>query len=278
MKRKVGYLGTGTFGEQVALLYAPEADLIAYRSHGEAILALEAGEIDEAIVAIENSLQGPVIETVDALLRQPRLFVTREFILPVEHNLIAAPGTKLRDIKVVMSHPQALSQCQGYLSRHLPGVRLDAALSTAAAVEDAVRTPGAAGIGTRRAAEVFGGEVLAAGIQDTDNNKTRFFVLGTEEAAPTGNDRTSLAFEVPDRPGSLVEVLMEFSRRGVNLSRIESRPSREELGKYVFLIDCDGHRLDEKPAQALEAIRAKGARLLPADRPWGSYPRFVELS
>ena len=278
MKRRVGCLGTGTFGEQVALIYAPEADLIAYRSHGEAILALEAGNIDEAIVAIENSLQGPVIETVDALLKQPRLFVTGEFVLPVEHNLIAAPGTKLSDIKVVMSHPQALSQCQGFLSLHLPGVRLDAALSTAAAVEESVRTPGVAGIGTRRAAEVFGGEVLAAGIQDTDNNKTRFFILGTAEAAPTGNDRTSLAFEVPDRPGSLVEVLMEFSLRGVNLSRIESRPSREDLGKYVFLIDCDGHRLDEKPSQALEAIRAKGARLLPADRPWGSYPRFVEPS
>ncbi len=276
MKRKLGYLGTGTFGEQVALLYVSEADLVPYRSHGEAILALEAGDIDEAIVAIENSLQGPVIETVDALLKQPRLFVTREFVLPVEHNLIAAQGSKLSDIKVVMSHDQALNQCQGYLSRHLPGVRLVAALSTAAAVEDAVHTPSAAGIGTRRAAEVFGGEILAAAIQDSDNNKTRFFVLGTEEAAPTGNDRTSFAFEVPDYPGSLVEVLMEFSQRRVNLSRIESRPSREELGKYVFLIDCDGHRLDEKPSQALEAIRVKGARLLPANRPWGSYPRFIE--
>jgi prephenate dehydratase len=154
-------------------------------------------------------------------------------------------------------------------------VRVEASLSTVAAVEEAVRTPGAAAIAPQRAAELHRGVILARNIQDVDNNKTRFLILGREDADPTGDDRTSLAFTVPDKPGAVVSVMQEFSSRGINLSRIESRPSRQRLGEYVFLLDFQGHRLDDGPAAALRAITEDvGARLLPGGKPLGSYPRF----
>jgi prephenate dehydratase len=277
MRRKVGYLGPpATFGEQAALLYAPDADLVPYTSHDRVVLAVQSGEADEGVAATENSLQGTVSETLDALLRAPDVFIRAELVLAVEQNLIAAPGTRLADIQIVMSHPQALGQCAAFLAKRLPHARLEAALSTAAAVQEAVRTPGTAAIGVRRAAEVHGGVVLAEGIQDAANNKTRFVVLARQDAPPTGDDKTSIAFTVPHRPGTLVEAMKELSNRGLNLMRIESRPSREQLGEYVFLIDFLGHRQDANVNEALRALQEHGARLLPAGRPLGSYPRFVE--
>jgi prephenate dehydratase len=275
MGYRFGYLGpAGTFGEQAALAYTSEAALVALPSNAAVVAAVESGEVDEGIAPTENSLEGSVNETVDAMLRAGHVFAKAELILPVEHNLIAAPGADFAEIAVVMSHPQALGQCRGFLESRLPHARLEAALSTAAAVAEAVRTPGAAAIGTRRAAEVHGGQIIAAGIQDVANNKTRFLVLGRSDAPASGDDKTSIAFSVPDRPGSLMEVLREFSDLQINLSRIESRPSREELGKYIFLIDFQGHRLDAGPAKALAAITAQGAMLLPEGRPLGSYPRY----
>jgi prephenate dehydratase len=216
-----------------------------------------------------------VIETMDAILASGNVMVRAEHVLAIEQHLIVASGVGLDTIAVVMSHPQALSQCRIFLEKNLPGVRLEASLSTVAAVEEAVRTPGAAAIAPQRAAELHGGVILAPNIQDVDNNKTRFLILGREDAAPTGDDKTSLAFTVPDKPGAVVSVMQEFSSRGINLTRIESRPSRQKLGEYVFLLDFQGHRLDEGPAAALRAITQDvGARLLPAGRPLGSYPRF----
>jgi prephenate dehydratase len=277
MARRVGYLGPpGSFGEQAALLYIPDSELIPYPTHSAIIAAVQSDKLDEGLAAIENSLEGAVLETIDGLMAATRVFIRAEPVLPIEHNLVTMRGTGLGDVKVVTSHTQALGQCRGSLDSLLPNVRIEAALSTSGAVQHASITPGVAAIGTRRAAEIYGGEILVAGIQDATNNKTRFVIVAHEDEAPTGDDKTSVAFEVPDRPGSLVEVLAELSSRGINLSHIESRPSREELGKYVFLIDFHGHRLDPKPAEALQAIRAHGARLLPADRPLGSYPRFIE--
>ncbi|HLF79019.1 MAG TPA: prephenate dehydratase [Dehalococcoidia bacterium] len=277
MTRRVGYLGPpGSFGEQAALLYEPDSQLVAFTTHTAIVEAVQTAVIEEGVVAIENSIQGAILETIDALIVATNVFIRGEPVLPVTHNLIAARGTSLADIQVVMSHPQALGQCHRFIDNMLPGIRLDAALSTSGAVEEAVRTRGYAAIGTLRAAELYGGEVLATGIQDAKNNKTRFFLLARQDAEPTGDDKTSVVFEVPDRPGSLVEVLAELASRGINLSHIESRPSREQLGKYVFLIDFHGHRLDHKPREALNAIKALGARLLPGDRPLGSYPRFIE--
>jgi len=281
MATQVYYLGPpGTFGEQAALTYLRLAGLdlpaTPLSSHDRVIEATERDAEAVGVVAIENSLGGAVNDVLDSILRAKSLFVCAEIVVPIEHDLIAAPGTNLGDVKIVMSHPQALAQCHDFLQSKLPDARLDAALSTVAAVEEALRTPGAAAVAAKRAAEVYGGEVLAASIQDEDNNKTRFFVLGHADAPPTGDDKTSIAFNVADRPGSLVSVMRHLADRSLNLTRIESRPSREELGKYIFLIDFQGHRSEAAARAAIEAMRTDGAVLLPAGAPLGSYPRFRE--
>ena len=281
MASQVYYLGPpGTFGEQAAITYLKQSGqalpLTPLASHDRVIEAAERDANALGVVAVENSLGGAVNDVMDAVLGTEGLFVCAEIVVPIEHDLIVAPGTKLEDIRVVMSHPQALAQCHEFLQSKLPGARMDASLSTVAAVEEAMRTPGAAAVAARRAAELNGGEVLAASIQDEDNNKTRFFVLGHADAPPTGDDKTSIAFNVADRPGSLVSVMRHLSDRGLNLTRIESRPSREELGKYIFLIDFQGHRTEAAANEAIEAIKADGAVLLPAGLPLGSYPRFKE--
>ena len=279
MATKVYYLGPPyTFGEQAALMYIRAAGLdlpvTPLNSHDNVVEAVDADPDALGIVAVENSVGGAVNEVMDAILRSRTLSVCAELVVPIEHDLIAAPGTSLPDIKVVMSHPNALAQCHGYLQANLPHARLEAALSTAGAVEEAVRTPDTAAIAARRAAEAYGGEILTSGIQDEGNNKTRFFVIAHADAPPTGDDKTSVAFNVADRPGSLVSVMRHLSDRGLNLTRIESRPSREELGKYVFLIDFQGHRTEPAAREAIEAMKADGAVLLPAGAPLGSYPRF----
>jgi prephenate dehydratase len=279
MTTEVFYLGPpGTFGEQAALTYLKTSgqDLTTtpLPSHDRVIEATDRDPDAYGVVAIENSLGGGVNEVIDAILAAKDLSVCAEVVIPIEHELIAAPGTRLDGVLVVMSHPQALAQCHGFLQANLPDARLDASLSTVAAVQEALRTPGAAAIAARRAADLHGGEILASGIQDEHNDKTRFFVLGHADAPPTGDDKTSIAFNVADKPGSLVSVMRHLSDRGLNLTRIESRPSREELGKYVFLIDFQGHRTDPPASEALEAMKASGAVFLPSGAPLGSYPRF----
>jgi prephenate dehydratase len=278
---KVYYLGPpGTFGEQAALDYTQraglKAELTPLPSHADIVAAVDAGRDEMGVVAIQNSLGGGVVETMDAILASRDVMICAEQVLAIEQHLIAAPGLALSDIEVVISHTQALSQCRSFLGAQLPGVRLEAALSTVAAVEEAVRTPNAAAIAHQRAAELHGGHVLARNIQDVSNNETRFLILAHEDAPATGDDKTSLAFTVPDKPGAVVSVMQEFSTRGINLTLIESRPSRQKLYEYVFLLDFQGHRFDPEPAAALKAITQDvGATLLPAGKPLGSYPRFV---
>jgi prephenate dehydratase len=273
--KRLGYLGPpGTFGEEAALLYGPADERVPFLSHTAVIQAVRDGVVDQGIAAIENSLDGAVNETIDILLAADNLSICAEFVLSIDQNLIAAPGTTLEDIDVVISHPSALAQCRGFLESHLPRARLEAALSTARAVEEAVRAPNSAAIGTRRAAEISGGVLLAEAVQDVRQNKTRFVVVSPHDAAPTGDDKTSIAFAVAhDRPGTLIGALKELSDRSINLTHIESRPSREQLGIYVFLIDFDGHRQERAAGEALAAIRAQSNffRIL------GSYPRFKEV-
>jgi prephenate dehydratase len=223
------------------------------------------------VLAIENSLEGAVTRTIDALIHDSHLSIKGEVVLRIEHCLIARPGTKTADVSVVRAHPQALNQCRKFIERSFPQARQEAALSNAAAVEEVLHVPGAAAIAGARAAELHGGEVLMRGIADNPHNKTRFVVLGPADSPPTGRDKTSIAFTVAhDRPGTLVDVLHEFSDRGINLTRIESRPSREELGVYIFLVDLQGHRAEPAVAEALAAVESKAFffRIL------GSYPRF----
>jgi prephenate dehydratase len=278
MGRAVGYLGPpGSFGEQAALLYQrlsdPGLELRPFPTHAAVIRAVEAGDVTSAVVPVENSLVGAVRDTLDEILTAPAVCYCHELALPVEHCLVAAPGTSLADIKSVTSQPEALAQCRQYLDSTLPGVPLEAAFSTAAAVESAVRTPGVAAVGTLRAAELHGGELLAKGIQDQQENQTRFIAIAREDGASTGDDKTSVAFTVPhDRPGTLLGVLRELAQRQINMTHIESRPSRLGLGIYIFLIDFQGHRCELAVAAALDAIKRQSSFF----RVLGSYPRFTQ--
>ena len=272
---RLAFLGPpGTFSEEAALRYDPEAQLIPIPGISAVAAAVDSRMADEGVVPIENSLEGPVTETLDVLIHDSELSVRNEIVLTIEHMLLVRPGVQAADIKVISSIPQALAQCRGFIERCFPKAALEAALSTAAAVEEIMGREDAAAIGNRRAAELYGAEVLAQGIQDRSSNLTRFVVLAHEDHPPTGDDKTSLAFAfaVEDRPGLLVSALEEFSSRGINLSKIESRPSKERLGVYIFLADLDGHRTEQPLAGSLDRVREKCSffRLL------GSYPRYRE--
>lgn len=272
-QRRIAFLGPpGTFGEEAAIRYAPAAERVPCASHAAVAAAVEAGQADEGIVAIENSLNGSVAETLDILVHETRLQIMAELVLPIEHYLLARPGVRREDVTLIFSHPQPLGQCRRYLEANFPQAQLEAALSTAGAVELAVaRGDGAAAIGTRRAGELYGANVLAAGIQDANNNVTRFLVLGHEGPPPTGHDRTSIAFTfAKDLPGSLAGVVDIFASEGVNLFKIESRPTREIFGEYVFLIDFAGHKDDPTGREVLARVRQLCAEL----KVFGSYPRW----
>ena len=268
---KLAYLGPpGTFTEEAALRYQPAAELLPCPTEGAVAAAVEAGRAEEGVLAIENSIEGPVTRTVDALVHDTHLCIKSEIILAIEHCLIAATGTTLDSITAVYAHTQALNQCRKFIEQRFPKARQVAALSNAAAVEEVLGVPGAAAIAGARAADLYGAQVLERGIGDSPHNKTRFVVLAPADSAPTGRDKTSIAFTVAhDRPGTLIDVLHEFSDRSLNLTKIESRPSREELGIYIFLVDLEGHRSDPAVAEALAAVQAKAFFF----RMLGSYPR-----
>ena len=275
MTRKIAYLGPpGTFTEGAVLLYDKDAQHLPLASVAAVAAAVEAGMADEGIVAIENSIAGSVTDTLDTLIHDSTLLIRQELILPVEHNLLIKPGTQPSDVKVIFSHPQALAQCRGFLERCFPKAQLMAALSTAAAVEEILscQSPAAA-IGTERAATLYGMDILAAGIQDRKSNDTRFVVLAASDHAPTGHDKTSLCLSFDeDCPGLLHGVLGELARHNVNLTKIESRPSRESLGRYIFLIDLEGHRDDSIIAEILTRIKSRTSLV----KILGSYPRYRE--
>jgi prephenate dehydratase len=227
--------------------------------------------VDGALLPVENSIEGGVGATLDLLVHDPGPLIRRELDLPVHQHLLARAGTRLEDVRRVLSHPQPLGQCGRFLRERLPEAVLEPTLSTAdAARKVAQGEPAAAAIGALAAAARYGLSVLAERIQDSEENVTRFVLLAQADEAPSGADRTSIAFTLDrDRPGGLYEVLGEFASRGINLSRLESRPMKQALGHYVFLLDFEGHRLDPAGAAALEGVRARVHRLLL----FGSYPR-----
>lgn len=272
---RLAYLGPpGTFSEEAALRYAEriQAELIPFNSMPALVSAVETGLADQAILPIENALEGTVSTTVDLLIHETELKICAELILPVRHFLLAHPGTRLEEIRIVLSHPQALGQCRRFLERCLPQAEQVAALSTAAAVAEMMRSEDRtrAAIGTLRAAELYSAAVLARDIQDQKTNVTRFIVLAEQDAEPTGCDRTSLCFTVKRNvPGALVEVLNELAVAHIQMTKVESRPMKSVLGEYVFLVDIEGHRKDPQIAAALERLAAKAADV----KIFGSYPR-----
>jgi prephenate dehydratase len=271
---RIGFLGPpGTFGEEAAIRAGKDAERQPYSSHAAVAAAAESGAVDLGVLAIENSLSGSVAETLDILIHDTTLAIQAELVVPVIHNLIVRPGDRLDGVKVVFSHPQVLGQCRRFLERELPGRTFEAALSTAEAVGQVMKRGGdAAAIATERAAELHGAQVVARGIEDAANNATRFVVLGRDAGPPpTGRDRTSIAFTFPeDRPGALASVLQQFADRRINCTKIESRPTREVFGEYVFLVDFEGHQHDDQGTEVLAAIRPLCASL----KVFGSYPRW----
>lgn len=273
---KIAYLGpAGTFSEEAALGCAgPEDELIPFASFPALVSAVETGIAQAAVLPIENSIEGSVSTTVDLLIHETDLMIYREIVVPVHHVLVGAPGAKITDISSVLSHPQALGQCRRFLERCLPNAEQSAALSTAGAVASVAQGTDRtiAGIGPRRAAELYNAEILARNIEDNHLNATRFVALAERDHPPTGADKTSFcATAQRNVPGSLHALLTELAVDGIQMTKLESRPAKGILGEYFFMIDVEGHRTDPVLAGALERIRHKAETL----KIFGSYPRYV---
>jgi chorismate mutase/prephenate dehydratase len=231
--------------------------------------AVRTGDAAYGVVPIENSTEGSVTATADALLESD-LLVRNELVLEVAHALLVRPGTTLGAIERVYSHPQPLGQCRVWLAKNLPRVQIVHTSSTAAAAREALADEHGGAIASRLAAETIGGlDILREGIHDRAENATRFLVIAKADAPRTGKDRTSLAFSVKDGRGSLRAVLGVFDDAGLNLTKIESRPSRQKRWDYVFLADVEGHREDESVAKAIAELQTRCEMV----KVLGSYPR-----
>ena len=273
--RTIGYLGPpGTFTEQ-AVHSQPDLSRMRHRPLGsiaEVLGAVAGGEVDLGLVAIENMIEGSVTATIDALAFDTDLLIQREIVMGVNLNLLVRPGGCLDQVERISSYPVAYAQCRSYLSQHFPGVPFRAANSTADAARELAEgdDAGTAVIATRRSAEVYGLEVLSAGIEDRPKNQTRFVLVGSDGITPpSGHDKTSmLIYQRTDAPGSLIGILQEFAARAINLTSLQSRPTKAGLGHYCFLVDCEGHVADELVADALRNLMMKTARV----KFLGSYP------
>jgi prephenate dehydratase len=227
--------------------------------------------LDAAVVPIENSLEGSVNITVDSFIRGVDAMIAGEVILPIAQHLLVKKSIPLDEIKEVLSHPQALFQCREFIKRKLPLARLKEVSSTAEAAKFVSESEGnIAAIGSKSLSKIYGLTIAAERIQDSDNNMTRFYVLSTEDEKATGRDKTTMIFSTENKPGSLFRALKVFAERGLNLTKIESRPSRRILGEYVFLVEIEGHRLQELLKSALIELEHSTSFL----KILGSYPIF----
>ena len=274
-QRSVGFLGpAGTFTEEALV---SQEDLVGMRhqpfnSMFEVLQSVESGGVDLGLVPIENMIEGAVTASIDALAFGSGLLIQREVTMDVRLMLMALPGTRLDEVKYVRSYPVASAQCGKFLVRHLPAVVIVAANSTADAARDLVASGSldTAVIAPERAAQVYGLEVLARDIADRRGNRTRFALVGRDSVPPpTGRDKTSLVvYQRADAPGSLVGILGEFVARSINITSLQSRPTMESIGNYCFLIDCEGHVMDEALGKALCSLQMRAASV----KFLGSYP------
>jgi prephenate dehydratase len=257
---RVAYLGpAGTYSEEALRASAPgPVEEIPYPTIFDTVMAVHDGEVDRAVVPIENSIEGAVAVTLDTLaLDATDVRIVAEVVHPVHHCVVAARELDLADVTRVVSHPQAAAQCRRFLRERLPGAELTVAPSTADAVRS-VRDSDepVVALGSRLAAELYGCRVLLADVEDHPDNVTRFVWLAPESATAGEGTKTSVVFwgGGDQAPGWLVHGLSELADRGVNLTRIESRPRRTSLGHYMFFIDLEGGTGDARVAEALEAL------------------------
>lgn len=269
---RYAFLGpAGTFSEE-ALLSLPIEDLepVPYTTIDEVFEAVERGQVDGGVVPIENSVEGSVPSTLDALAFDTQLEIQKEIVRDIHHCLVVAPGTHLADVTHVVAHPQASGQCRRWLSRNMLGIPVVAANSNAEAVQTAVASPGTAAIGPALAAQLYDAEILESNIEDYAGNQTRFVVIGRGLQPRSGHDKTSLAlFMKKDKPGALLMILSEFAYGEINLTKIQSRPTKRQLGDYMFFVDLEGHVDDQHVRTALDCLRLK----LREVKVLGSYPR-----
>jgi len=267
----VAYLGPeGTFSEAAALKrFGRAVQGQPCATIDEVFSAAESGAVNYGMVPVENSSEGAIGRTLDLLLQSP-LKVCGEVMLAV-HQCLLARQCDLSAIKTVYSHSQSLGQCQGWLNANLPNAVRISAASNAEAARLAADNPDSAAIAGSQAAAHFGLSVCVENIEDDARNTTRFLVLGNQQVAPSGNDKTSLVLSAANRPGAVHDLLVPLARHGVSMTRFESRPARSGLWEYVFYMDIEGHQADEKVAAALAELKqvAAFAKVL------GSYPVAV---
>lgn len=273
MTKKIGYLGPeGTFSEEAVLRYVEsggEGIPVPYPSLVEIFAAISRGELDEGVVPLENSCEGPVNMILDLLAGDFRGKIKGEIILPVYQNLLVKGGTTGDSLAGIISHPQALAQCREFIRKRFPGLPLVESSSTAEAARRVAEMDEPWGaISNEKAASSYGLTVLEEKINDQNGNVTRFIVIGREESPLREPCKTSIVVSVTDRPGALYHILKEFALRNINLTRIESRPAKKRLGDYLFFIDFLGHT--GAPA-VLESLRAV-ANLAADFKNLGSYP------
>lgn len=254
---KVAYLGPeATFTQEAARRsFGRSVQLEPEPTVAEVFAKVESGEAQHGVVPVENSMEGTVSHTFDELMSSP-LKICGEVYLPVSQNLLAK-GSSLEGIHTVRSHPMALSQAATWLRREMPWARIEEVESTGEAARRAAEEPGTAAVGSLLAGEYHGLAVLARNIQDSRSNATRFIVIGRNWAGRTGRDKATVVFAFKDRPGGLIDALGVFSEEGINLTRIESRPSRQRPWTYVFFADLQGHPEDEAVSRALSALEER---------------------
>jgi prephenate dehydratase len=266
------YLGPeGTFAEQAARVLVPQDELRSAVSVHAAIAALRARQVDAACVPVENSVEGSVPTTLDAMVEGEPVLAVAETVLPVQFSVLVRHGTEANDVRTVATHPHAAAQVRCWLSTHLPGATTMLTDSTSAAAVAVLEGRADAAVCAPVALAHYPLAELASGVHDKDDAQTRFLLLRRPGTLPppTGTDRTSLVAIAADRPGALLEVLAGFALRGINLTRIESRPMKARLGEYQFFLDCEGHVAEDAVGDTLAELRRRCTWV----RFLGSYPR-----
>ena len=267
---KVSFQGEpGAYSEQAVFNYFGKVETVPCESFDVMFDSVVSGVSDAALAPIENSLAGSIHQNYDLLLRHD-LHIVGEYFLRVQHCLITNPGVKMEDIKKAISHPQALGQCAGYLRSH--GIKAEQVYDTAGSVK-MLKESGArdvAAIASKRAAELYGMQILQEGIEDNAENYTRFLAVGRESTVPTGESKTSIVFTLKNVPGSLFKAMSVFALRDIDLTKIESRPLQGSPWEYLFYIDFIGAVHEETTRRALDHLGEYAVML----RVLGSYPRF----
>jgi chorismate mutase / prephenate dehydratase len=265
---RVAYLGPeGTYSEQaLRAQFGVQVDALPCVSIDEVFRMVETGSAHFGVVPVENTTEGAVSRTLDLMLSTP-LVMSAELTLPIHHQLLTQSGT-MEGVTRILAHPQAYAQCQLWLGRHVPGVRIETVSSNGEAARQAAQDPHCAAIASTLAAARYTLQVAAANIQDDPNNRTRFGVVGRHVTLPSGKDQTSLILSVPNKPGAVYHMLKPLAEHGVSMTRFESRPAKTGQWEYYFYVDIEGHVQDAKVVAALEALKGQTAFF----KVLGSYP------